>query len=175
MRYYDGWDEAANVCDVFTSGDLGLSETLDWMTREVQEGLRRRTEEGTAPEKAEQNDDTSEWSVTGVNEGEIETHRLELEDNGRDSSLHVQRQPFEEPDPETLDISAQEEELRKECSELATEVAHALQNRGMDLHIRDVHMKAKDRFRKAQSDMSLKLLKRKKKWLKRCLRSKRLV
>ncbi len=175
MRYYDAWDEDANVCDVFTSGDLGLSETLAWMTREVQEGLRRRTEEGTSPEKSEQTDDRSEWALTGVNEGEIETHRLELEDNGRDSNLQVQRQPFEESGSDTLDLSAQEEELRQECSELATRVAYALQNRGMDVHMRDVHAKAKDRFRKAQSDMSLKLLRRKKKWLKRCLRSKRLV
>jgi superfamily II DNA or RNA helicase len=175
MRYYDAWDEAANVCDVFTSGDLGLSETLGWMTREVQEGLRRRTEEGPSPEKAEQNDERSEWALTGVDEGEIETHRLKFEDNTQDSDLQVQRQPFEEPDPDSLDLSAQEEELRKECSELATQVAHALENRGMDIRIRDVHAKAKDRFRKAQSDMSLKLLKRKKKWLQRCLRSKRLV
>ncbi len=175
MRYYDGWDEAANVCDVFTSGDLGLSQTLDWMTREVQEGLRRRTEEGTAPEKVEQNDEASEWALTGVNEGDIETHRLELESNSRDANLQVQRQPFEEPDPDTLDLSAREEKLRKECAELATQVAHTLENRGMDVHIRDVHAKAKERFRKAQSDMSLKLLKRKKQWLQRCLRSRRLV
>jgi superfamily II DNA or RNA helicase len=175
MRYYDSWDEAANVCDVFTSGDLGLSETLDWMTREVQEGLRRRTEEGTSPEKSEQTDERSEWALTGVDEGDIETHRLELEGNGRDSNLQVQRQPFEEPDPDTLDLSAREEELRKECAELATQVAHALENRGMDVHIRDVHAKAKERFRTAQSDMSLQLLKRKKKWLQRCLRSRRLL
>ena len=175
MRYYAPWDEAANVCDVFTSGDLGLSETLDWMTREVQEGLRRRTEKGTSPEKTEQSDERSEWALTGVDEGDIETHRLELQGNGRDSNLQVQRQPFQEPDPDTLDLSAQEDDLRKECSELATQVAHALQNRGMDIHIRDVHAKAKDRFRKAQSDMSLTLLKRKKRWLQRCLRSKRFV
>ena len=175
MRYYDAWDEADNVCDVFTSGDLGLSETLGWMTREVQEGLRRRTEEGPSPEKAEQNDERSEWTLTGVDEGEIETHRLKFGDDTQNSDLEVQRQPFEEPDPDSLDLSAQEEELRKECSELATQVAHALENRGMDIHIRGVHAKAKDRFRKAQSDMSLKLLKRKKKWLQRCLRSKRLV
>jgi hypothetical protein len=173
MRYYDGWDEEANVCDVFTSGDLGLSQTLDWMTREVQEGLRRRTEKGTSPEKAEQDDERSEWALTGVDEGDIETHRLELEDNRSNANLQVKRQPFEEPDPDTLDISAREDELRKECSELATQVAYAMQDRGMDVHIRDVHAKAKDRFRKPQSDMSLKLLKRKKQWLQRCLRTKR--
>jgi superfamily II DNA or RNA helicase len=175
MRFFDDWDEKANVCDVFTSGDLGLSETLDWMTREVKAGLQRRTEEGTAPEKAEQNDEASEWALTGVNEGEIETHRLELEDSRSNANLQVKRQPFEAPDPDTLDVSAREEELRQECSELATQVAYALQNRGMDVHMRDVHAKAKDRFRKAQSDMSLDQLKRKKQWLQRCLRSRRLV
>jgi hypothetical protein len=37
-----------------------------------------------------------------------------------------------------------------------------------------VHAKAKQRFRKKQSDMSLNLLRRKKQWLKQCLRMKRL-
>lgn len=176
MRYYDQWDEDANVCDVFTSGDLGLSETLDWMTREVQEGLRRRNESNEPPpEKATEDSDRSEWALTGVNESDIETHRLELEDNGQGSDLRVQRQPFERPDPNSLDVSAQEEELRKECSTLATRLAYTLQDRGMDVDIRDVHAKAKRRFSTPQSNMSLKLLRRKKQWLKRCLQMKRLA
>jgi hypothetical protein len=175
MRYYDEWDEEANVCDVFTSGDLGLSETLDWMTREVQQGLQRRTEtDETPPEKATEDTERSEWALTGVDESDIETHRLELEDNGSDSNLHVQRQPFERPDPNSLDVSAQEEELRQECSSLASRLAYTLQDRGMDVHERDIHARAKERFRKPQSDMSLKLLRRKKQWLKRCLQMKRL-
>jgi superfamily II DNA or RNA helicase len=175
MRYYDGWDEEANVCDVFTSGDLGLSETLDWMTREVQQGLQRRREtDETPPEKTTEDTERSEWALTGVDESDIETHRLELEDNGSDSNLRVERQPFERPDPNSLDVSAQEEELRQECSSLASRLAYTLQDRGMDVHERDIHAKAKERFRKPQSDMSLKLLRRKKQWLKRCLQMKRL-
>ena len=175
MRYYDGWDAAANVCDVFTSGDLGLSETLDWMTREVQEGLRqRRATDGTPPEKATEDPERSEWALTGVDESDIETHRLELDENGQDSSLRVERQPFDRPDPDSLDVSAQEETLRKECSTLATRLAYALQDRGMDVHMRDIHAKAKQRFGRPQSDMSLKLLRRKKQWLKQCLQRKRL-
>ena len=175
MRYYDGWDDEANVCDVFTSGDLGLSATLDWMTREVKEGLRqRKVRDETPPTEAPEQQDGSEWALTGVDESDIETHRLELENNGRNSNLRVQRQPFERPDPNSLDVSAQEEELRKECSTLATRLAYALQDRGMDVHMRDIHAKAKQRFNKAQSDMSLELLKRKKRWLKQCLRMKRL-
>ena len=175
MRYYDGWDREANVCDVFTSGDLGLSETLDWMTREVQEGLRqRRATDGTPPEKATEDPERSEWALTGVDESDIETHRLELDENGQDSSLRVERQPFDRPDPDSLDVSAQEETLRKECSTLATRLAYALQDRGMDVHMRDIHAKAKQRFGRPQSDMSLKLLRRKKQWLKQCLQRKRL-
>jgi hypothetical protein len=175
MRYYDGWNEAANVCDVFTSGDLGLSQTLDWMTREVKEGLRQQREtDNTPPEKATEDTERSEWALTGVDESDIETHRLELEENGQRSNLRVQRQPFERPDPDTLDVSAQEDELRQECSSLASRLAYTLQDRGMDIHVRDVHAKAKQRFRKKQSDMSLKLLRRKKQWLKQCLRMKRL-
>jgi len=176
MRYYDGWDQEANVCDVFTSGDLGLSETLDWMTREVKAGLRKRQEAPeTPPEKATEDTDRSEWALTGVDESDIETHRLELEDNGQDSNLRVQRQPFDRPEPDSLDVSAQEEELRQECSTLATRLAYALQDRGMDVQIRDVHARAKERFGRPQSDMSLKLLRRKKQWLKRCLQRKRLA
>jgi len=175
MRYYDGWDEKANVCDVFTSGDLGLSQTLDWMTREVQEGLRQQKEtDNTPPEKATEDTERSEWALTGVDESDFETHRLELEDNGQNSNLRVERQPFDRPDPNSLDVSAQEEELRQECSSLASRLAYTLQDRGQDVHVRDVHAKAKERFRKPQSDMSLKLLRRKKQWLKRCLQMKRL-
>lgn len=174
MRYYDAWGEDANVCDVFTSGDLGLSATLDWMTREVQEGVRQRMEtDETPPNKATDEDDRSEWALTGVDQSDIETHRVELDGHGENSNLRVERQPFERPDPDSLDVSAQEEKLRKECSTLATRLAYALQDRGMDVQIQDVHAKAKRRFNKPQSDMSLDLLKRKKRWLKRALRMKR--
>ena len=175
MRYYDAWDEDENVCDVFASGDLGLSETLDWMAREVQEGIRRRTEQEdrTPPEKATDDSERSAWAVTSVSESQFETHRLEMD--GTQSSLRVRRQQFERDGAASLDISAQEEKLRKECSELANELAHALQNRGRDLHIRDVHIEAKKRFGTKQSAMSLKLLKQKKRWLERCVRMKRFV
>jgi superfamily II DNA or RNA helicase len=175
MRYYDDWDAAANVCDVFTSGDLGLSETLDWMTREVKEGLRQQRRSGeTPPEKTTEDTERSEWALTGVDESDFETHRLELEDQGQDSNLRVQRQPFERPDPDSLNVSAQEDELRTECATLTSRLARALQDRGMDVHERDIHAKAKQRFHKSQAEMSLKLLRRKKQWLKRCLQMKRL-
>jgi hypothetical protein len=146
-----------------------------WAPRSSRVGrTKSRSPTETPPEKTKENTERSEWALTGVDESDIETHRLELEDNGQDSDLRVQRQPFERPDPNSLDVSAQEEELRQECSTLATRLAYALQDRGMDVHIRDIHAKAKRRFNKPQSDMSLKLLRRKKQWLKRCLQMKRL-
>ena len=174
MRYYSSWDEEANVCDVFTSGDLGLSQTLDWVTKEIREGIRinETKSQNTSPNKADQSERSS-WSVTSVSESQFETHRLEMERSS--GNLRVSRQAFERPDPSSLDVKAQEDELRKECADLATQLAYTLQDRGKNLSIRDVHAKAKQRFGKSQGQMSLNLLKKKKQWLKRCYQMKRLV
>lgn len=174
MRYFAPWDDQANVCDVFTSGDLGLSETLDWITQEIQEGIKtRKTETNrTPPQKAPDNDgERSRWAMTSVSENQFETHRVELEGSG---DLRVRRQAFERPDPASLDMKAQEEKLRKECAHLATDLAYALQDRGKNVSIRDVHAKAKKRFGKSQGSMSLQLLEKKKQWLERCHQMKRL-
>ena len=174
MRYFDAWDADANVCDVYTSGDLGLTETLDWMTREIQEGIAlRQTEEGrTPPEKASSDGERSKWNVTSVSENDFETHRLEMERSGE---LRVRRQAYQESDPSSLDVKAQEDKLRKECTELATEVAYILQGRGQRVDIKDVHAAAKKRFGEGQAAMSLQRLRHKKRWLQRCKRMKRLV
>jgi superfamily II DNA or RNA helicase len=174
MRYYASWDEDANVCDVYTSGDLGLTETLDWMTREIQEGieLRQTDTNRTPPEKAPSDGERSKWNVTSVSENEFETHRLEMERTGQ---LRVRRQAYQQSDPSSLDVKAQEETLRKECTELATEVAYILQGRGQRVDIRDVHAAAKRRFGEGQAEMSLQRLRHKKRWLQRCKRMKRLV
>jgi len=176
MRYYSPWGEDANVCDVYTSGDLGLEQTLDWVTREIQEGIRSK-KESSAPKEAQDppSDDRSSWAVTSVSESQFETHRLELNRRGRDAALHVRRQPYQEPDPSAMDISAREEELRKELSEAATDLAYLLQDRGKDVSIRDVHAAAKRRFQVAQADMSIQLLEKKKQWLRRCAQMKRLI
>jgi superfamily II DNA or RNA helicase len=177
MRYFDAWSDEENVCDVFTSGDLGLSDTLDWITREVQEGIHRRQEDAdrTPPEKSTEDSERSSWAVTSVSESEFETHRLEMDGSGNQQSLRVRRQQFEGDDASALDISAREDELRSTCSELATQLAYALQNQGQNTHVRDVHARAKRRFGKKQSAMSLNLLEQKKRWLERCLQMKRLV
>lgn len=174
MRYFAPWDEATNVCDVFASGDLGLSATLDWMTREIQEGIRTRqqTEAPAPPPQRASEDDRSRWAVTSVSENQFETHRLEMKHSGE---LRVRRQAFERPDASPLDVKAEEEKLRKECARLATELAYTLQDRGTHVSIKDVHARAKRRFGTAQSSMSLDLLRKKKQWLERCQRMKRLV
>ncbi len=176
MRYYDGWNEDANVCDVFTSDDLGLSDTLDWMTREVQEGVRLREDPSSrpSPEKPEQ-DDRSSWNVTSVSENDFETHAVEMSGSGNRAALRVRRQKFDPEDAAALNVSEREDALRKECSTLANRLARELQDRGRQVSIRDVHAAAKKRFRKSQKDMPLALLKKKKQWLKRCLQMKRLV
>ena len=177
MRYYQPWGEEPNVCDVFTSGDLGLEQTLDWVTQEIQEGVRVRKEkkEPTENEPTTNDSDRSKWSVKTVSESQFETHRLELNRNGSESNLQVSRGPFERPDPKAMDVSAREDELRKECADLATDLAYVLQDRGKDVSIRDVHAVAKRRFNVSQKDMSIRLLERKKSWLRRCKQMKRLV
>ena len=179
MRYFAPWSEAANVCDVFTSGDLGLSETLDWMTREIKAGIRTRQTKAnrTPPQKAGSDGERSSWNVTSVSESEFETHRVEMEGSGE---LRVRRQAFErhdpsQSDPSRLDVKAQEDALRKACAELATEVAYALQGRGKRVDIKDVHAAAKRRFGTGQAGMSLQTLRHKKRWLERCKRMKKLV
>ena len=177
MRYFSPWGEDANVCDVYTSGDLGLEQTLDWVTREVKEGIRTRkeTSEPKDPAEPKSPSDRSKWAVTSVSESQFETHRLELNRRGSDSSLRVSRQPYERPDPSAMDVSAREEELRKELSEAASELAYLLQDRGKDVSIRDVHAAAKRRFNVAQAEMSIQQLEKKKKWLRRCKMMKKLV
>jgi len=174
MRYYAPWRPEANVCDVFASGDLGVSDTLDWMTREVQAGMGARVsdETRTSPEKATEPTERSSWAMTSVSERQVETHRLELEHSGQ---MRVRRGAFQQDAPQAMDMKAQEEKLRKECAELATELAYTLQDRGQRVHIRDIHAQAKQRFGKAQAGMSLRLLQQKKRWLERCTRIKRLV
>jgi hypothetical protein len=148
------------------------------MTREVQEGIRTRKENAnrTPPEKTTEDSDRSGWSMQQVSEGSFETHRVEMENSGR---LRVRREAFDARQPSTpdgngLDVKAREEALRKECSELASSLAFLLQDRGKSIHIRDVHQKAKERFRVKQSNMSIQQLEKKKKWLERCTQMKRL-
>jgi hypothetical protein len=110
-----------------------------------------------------------------VSESQFETHRLELNRRGTDSALQVSRQPYERQDPSAMDVSAREDELRKELSEAATELAYLLQDRGKNVSIRDVHAAAKRRFNVAQAEMSIQQLEKKKKWLRRCKMMKKLV
>jgi hypothetical protein len=93
----------------------------------------------------------------------------------RTGELRVRRQAYQQSDPSSLDVKAQEDTLRKECTELATEVAYILQGRGKRVDIKDVHAAAKRRFGEGQAEMSLQRLRHKKRWLERCKRMKRLV
>jgi hypothetical protein len=137
--------------------------------------MRVREESGRDAPDTPPDDDPANWSLTGVSESNFSTHRVAMDEDRPDSELRVEQQPFQRPDPSTLNVSAQEDKLRKTCADLATEVAYALQDRGRDVAIRDVHAAAKQRFKKSQGDMSLRLLKQKKQWLQRCLRAKRLI
>jgi hypothetical protein len=113
--------------------------------------------------------------VTSVSENDFETHAVEMSGSGDRAALRIRRQKFDPGELSSLNVSEQEDKLRKECSTLANRLARELQDRGKSVSIRDVHASAKKRFKKSQKEMPLALLKKKKQWLKRCLQMKRLV
>ena len=111
----------------------------------------------------------SPWELTDVQRHRMRSHNLDLfRDQGRRDQPPRQHQ-------QVVDVNQREQDLRKECADLATELAFALQASGQRVDIRNVHAAAKKRFNKSQSELSLGELVRKRDWLQRCLRSRRLM
>ena len=78
--------------------------------------------------------------------------------------------------PHVVDVSRQEKELRQACAALATELSFVLQGDGRAVDVRAIHAEAKRRFaNKAQEQLSLQELARKRDWLEKCIRARRLV
>lgn len=168
MRYYGGWDEAANVCDIYTSNDSEVVETLAWMTSEEQIGIRQRQQTNRAAPAPSEPTERSAWHLTQVEHRTMKTHRLELYPG--QSSLQLMPNAYEEAAPQVVDVNEREKELRQQCAALATELAYAVQ-----VPIREVHARAKQHLAKSQGDLSLPELERKRRWLERCMRRGRLL
>jgi superfamily II DNA or RNA helicase len=171
MRYLTDWPEAANVCDIYAANDSEVVATLEWITSEEQIGVKQRKRTNReAPEPPEPTD-REPWHLKRVEHRSMQTHRLDVSSE----AMHWRSQPYADDAPQVVDVNQREQDLRKECAELATEVAYALQARGKDVTIRAVHARAKQQFSKAQGDLSLPELERKRRWLQKCLRNKRLL
>lgn len=177
MRYVSGWPTDANRCDLYASDDTEVVHTLNWIVSEEQAGLKNKTEEPPNLNPDHQPPDQSErapWHLKDVAGRRPERHRHErINDRrpgGRGTGTGDDR-----PQQQVTDVNARETKLRRECADLANELAYTLQADGQGTSIRRVHSAAKERLGKAQGDLSVGELMRKRRWLKKCLRARRLV
>lgn len=168
MRYYDGWDEPANVCDIYTANDSEVVETLAWMTSEEQIGVKQRKKTNRAVPLTTEPAERSAWHLKQVEHRTMKTHSLELASGS--NTLHLRPRAYEDAAPQVVDVNEREKELRQQCAALATELAYAV-----DVPIREVHARAKQHLAKGQGDLSLSELERKRRWLDRCMRHGRLL
>lgn len=168
MRYYDGFPEDQNRCDLYAANDSEVVQTLEWISAEEQIGIKiktKRTRETppAPPAPAER----SAWELKAVEHRRLRTHNL---DHRLDTTP-----PSTAMRPQIVDVSAQEKDLRQACATLASELSFTLQADGQITSIRQIHAEAKRRFSKAQDELSLHELKQKQRWLEQCLRARRLL
>jgi|GEM_PF-321778 len=186
MRWFGGFDEAGNVCDIFTANDAELVAILEWMTSEERLGMAIRTRrEVVEREAAVQRE--SVWELTDVQERGRATHTLELFPEYADDHRNEEAErraaalkpvPAPEPPPvpvNVVDVRRREAELRTTCATLAQRLVQTLRGRGMNLEVSWVHAEAIKRLRRTQGELSLRELEWKKEWLERCLAARRIL
>lgn len=173
MRYFDGFSEAANICDIFAANDSEVVATLEWITAEEQLGikLRQLREMENAPVRSAPTD--SPWQLREVDYRNIQTHSLELfpefvREEPKPLAAHIE-------EPGAVDVNAREQELRQECAFLAQQLAHVLRSAGRPTEVAFIHAEAKKLFSKAQEELSLNELARKRGWLERCITARRML
>ena len=172
MRYYDGWPEEANTCDLYAANDTDVVTVLDWITREEQLGVKAKrqveraaTGPGAAPER-------SRWELAHVEHHRSQRHALALETTAKGQQLALREMPTR---PAALDVNAREKQLRKDCAELANELSKAIVASASAPSIRAIHARAKERIGASQAELSLPQLELKKRWLEKCLKYGRLL
>ncbi|MEP7219126.1 MAG: DEAD/DEAH box helicase family protein [Bacteroidota bacterium] len=178
MRYYDGFGEEENLCDIYAANDSEVVRTLEWITSEEQLGIKlqqeRKMEEGTVRSLPGE----SMWELTEVQHRDMQTHSLELfPDYARlsaDRDMLRDRDTLN-PDGHIIDISRQEHHLRQECAAMASRLVHILKSMGQNVEISTIHAEAKRQLSKAQEELSIIELTRKRKWLERCIDAKRIL
>lgn len=167
MRFYAPFGEAGNLCAVYAPDDAQVVRTLDWIASEEQIGATKRTEraarEGPPPEPPAPSE-RSAWELRDVEGRGLQTHSLHLAPSRSATSYGGVR-----------DVKAEEEDLRRECADLASELVHVLRAAGTPASVQRIHATAMQRLRKTQDELSLRELRQKRRWLQRCLRARRLV
>jgi superfamily II DNA or RNA helicase len=178
MRYYGDWSEEANVCDIYAANDSDVVSILEWLSGEEQAGLKikklteqkERTSRNSEPQ-------ASVWELQNVEQSGAASHRLELFPGFTEQpqiKIHTVK-PEKNADANVIDVTAQEQELRQECALLAAKLAYVLKQAGNSFEVSKIHAEAKKRFSKAQEQMSLIELVKKRNWLMKCIAARRLV
>jgi hypothetical protein len=178
MRHYAEWPEEHNRCDLYAADDSDVVTTLRWIADEEQWGVRKRAERAARelPAAPTAPSEHSVWELTHVRQADLQTHSLEqMQGKIRSSRDFHRAAPPPEAAPRAVDVAKKERELRRLCAQLANELALALQARGQAIEVRDVHQEAKRRLAKAQDELSLVGLERKRQWLERSLAAGRMV
>jgi len=170
MRYYAPFGEKNNICDIFVAKDSGIVEILDWIASEEQQGIaikqKRMLDEPrqamtlTKPE--------TKWELTEVEQHNMFTHNLQLFGEPQDTAIQGSA-------PSIINVAEREQQLRQECSQLASRLTTILRNSGKSLQISHIHAESKKRFGKPQELMSILELLQKKAWLDRCLMARKIV
>ena len=176
MRYYNGFPEQANLCDIYSADDSQVVATLTWITSEQRFGLRLQEKWQEERTIAKGEPGQSMWDLAAVQHADSQTHILELfpEYATQPGGASSQDQ-HADLDDYILDVGKVEEKLRSDCAALAAKLSFMLEARGERVEPRDIHAEAMRRFAKAQGRLNLDELRKKKAWLERCLTMRKLV
>lgn len=170
MRYYAPFGEKNNVCDIFVAKDSGIVEILDWIASEEQQGIavkqKRLLDEPRQVTPITKQE--TKWELADVSQQNIFTHNLQLFSETQEIIENSKQ-------PSIMNVTEREQELRQECSQLASRLTTILRNSGKSIEISHIHAESKKRFGKPQELMSIPELLRKKSWLDRCLMARKIV
>ena len=115
------------------------------------------------------------WELKEVQHRDMQTHILELFPEYARPEAAPTAAEKKKADNHVLDVSRQEHELRQECAILASKLSFILKSFGRTIEVSTIHAEAKRRFSKAQGDLSINELSRKRDWLIRCIDARKLL
>jgi superfamily II DNA or RNA helicase len=175
MRYYDGFSEESNLCDIYAANDSEVVRTLEWITSEEQIGIGMKDERTREEQLARGAPQESPWELREVEHRDMQTHSLELfPEYARPLPPQIITASVG-TDGYILDVSRQEHDLRQECAVLASKLSFILKSVGRNIEVSTIHAEAKRRFSKAQGDLSVRELGRKRDWLIRCIDARKVL
>lgn len=175
MRYFGGFSDEANLCDIYSANDSEVVRTLEWITSEEQLGVKLKEEMKREEGSARSAPGESLWELKDVQQHrDMQTHILELFPEYGRPEEEMQREDLRKGEF-AIDVSRREHELRQECAALASRLSFMLKSTGNSVEVSTIHAEAKRRFSKAQGDLSITELTRKRDWLIRCLDARRMM